>query len=65
MDSMYSKDYSKYTKSQLVARIKYLEAETDAYNEITESLPVDAHDMEVHFWCDPKRCWALQEEEDE
>lgn len=27
------------------------EAELDAYGAILESLPVDACDMDVHYWC--------------
>lgn len=28
-----------------------LQAELDAALTIIETLPVDAHDMDVHFWC--------------
>lgn len=31
--------------------IEILRAENEALWEIAESLPVDGHDMDVHFWC--------------
>jgi hypothetical protein len=42
-----------------------MEAEVHALWEIVESLPVDTHDMGVHFWCDPEMgCidWENEEE---
>ena len=42
--------------------VEALEAEVEACFEIIETLPVGAHDMDVHFWCNRDRgC----EEEDE
>jgi hypothetical protein len=42
-------------KKQMIAagasEVKILEAELEAAFSIIEELPVDTHDMEVHFWC--------------
>lgn len=42
----------KQLEEALAPRVEIQEAEIDALWEIVESLPVDPHDMEVHFWCD-------------
>lgn len=34
------------------SELEILEAEIEAAFEIIEVLPVDPHDMEVHFWCE-------------
>ena len=48
-------DFTKVNKVQMekqgYSKEQILEAELEAAFEIIESLPVDAHDMEVHFWC--------------
>lgn len=53
-------------KKQMIAagksELEILEAELEAAFEIIEQLPVDMHDMGVHFWCDSKYCY--DEEED-
>jgi hypothetical protein len=40
-------------------------AELDAAYLIIDDLPVDPHDMDEHFWCDPARCYVFEEEEDD
>lgn len=42
-----------------VSELEILEAELEAAFEIIEDLPVDAHDMDVHFWC--KNCTNEEE----
>ncbi len=36
----------------LILENQKLKEEIEAAFEIIESLPVDPHDMEVHYWCD-------------
>lgn len=43
------------------SQVEILEASVEAASQIIESLPVDPHDMEVHFWCDHED----EEDEDE
>lgn len=42
----------KQMKAAGKSREEILEAALDAAFEIIEELPVDPHDMDVHFWCD-------------
>ncbi len=45
-------------KDASLTEVQRLQFEIDAAFEIIEDLPVDAHDMGVHFWCDPKNCYV-------
>ena len=34
------------------SELEILKAELEACAEIIDDLPVDPHDMDVHFWCE-------------
>ena len=55
---MTKKEMEKTGKSE----IEILKAEIEAAFEIIDTLPVDAHDMDVHFWCDS--CLYTDDEEE-
>ena len=46
------------------SEVEILRAEIDAAFEIIDTLPVDPHDMEVHFWC-TRNCIEDEDEDDE
>jgi hypothetical protein len=52
-------------KQEGATEVEILREEVKACDDIIDSLPVGPHDMGVHFWCSPKYCGIVAEDDEE